>query len=64
MAQYRRASAPDGSVTEGRNNNVSALFDFDMSAVQITAQAVIGRFRCLTVVAPDLSILSVMPAPE
>ena len=53
------------SLKKGRNNEVSALFDFcGHAAVQIPVQAVTGRFRCLIVVAPALSILSVIPAPE
>lgn len=53
------------SLKKGRNNFVSALFDsFASHAVQITAQAVIGRFRCLTVVAPAFPMVSVIPAPE
>ena len=53
------------SLKKGRNNEVSALFDFcGHAAVQIPVQAVTGRFRCLMVVAPDLPILSVTPAPE
>ena len=50
---------------KGRNNEVSALFDScGDNAVHITAQAVTGRFRCLTVAAPVLPIDSVIPAPE
>ena len=53
------------SLKKGRNNEVSALFDFcGHAGVQIPVQAVTGRFRCLTVVAPVLPILSVTPAPE
>ncbi len=54
-----------GSLKKGRNNEVSALFDSGGNAVvQITAQSVTGRFRCLTVAAPLLGIFSVIPAPE
>ena len=57
--------ATSGSLKKGRNNEVSALFDScSDNAVQITAQAVTGRFRCLTVVVPVLPIISVIPAPE
>lgn len=50
---------------KGRNNEVSALFDScGNTTVQTTAQAVTGRFTCLTVVAPLLPITSVIPAPE
>ena len=53
------------SLKKGRNNEVSALFDsYRNAAVQIPAQAVTGRFRCLTVVPPVLPITSVIPAPE
>ncbi|MET3332761.1 hypothetical protein ABH973_005846 [Bradyrhizobium ottawaense] len=50
---------------KGRNSDVSALFDARVNhAVQITAQAVTGRFRCLTVVPAVLPMVSVIPAPE
>lgn len=50
---------------KGRNNGVSALFDSCLNhSVQITAQAVTGRFRCLTVVVPAFPMVSVIPAPE
>lgn len=40
----------------GRSHGVSALFDScRYKAVQITAQAVTGRFRCLIVMAPVLA---------
>lgn len=53
-----------GSLKKGRNNEVSALFDSgELNANQITAQAVTGRLRCLTVV-PALPMVSVIPAPE
>ena len=53
------------SLKKGRNNEVSALFDFcGHAGVQIPVQAVTGRFRCLTVVPPVLPITSVIPAPE
>lgn len=58
-------SMPGVSLKKGRNNGVSALFDScGNAAVQIPAQAVTGRFRCLTVVLPVLPITSVIPAPE
>jgi hypothetical protein len=58
-------SVPGVSLEKGRNNGVSALFDScGNAAVQIPAHAVTGRFRCLTVVLPDLPITSVIPAPE
>ena len=59
------SQAPGVSLKKGRNNEVSALFDScSDNAVQITAQAVTGRFRCRTVVVPVLPINSVIPAPE
>ena len=60
------SQAPGGSLKKGRNNEVSALFNSCLGkpAVQIPAQAVTGRFRCLTVVAAGLADPSVIPAPE
>lgn len=59
------SQAPGGNSEKGRNNDVSALFDSSLNrGVQITAQAVAGRFRCLTVAGPVLGILSVIPAAE
>lgn len=43
---------------EGRNENVSALFPF-----QVSWHAVVGRLACLTVV-PAFVIFNVTPAPE
>ncbi|TCU74798.1 hypothetical protein EDE08_10313 [Bradyrhizobium sp. R2.2-H] len=54
-----------GSLKRDRNNEVSVLFDSEgHQAVQTTAQAVTGRFRCLTVVVPAFPMVSVIPAPE